>query len=108
MMARWMLVALVIGVIWNDAHAAEDEKINGAVASVARTHGKTMAQIALAWVMQKQPVAAPIVGVTKLEQLTDALGALDVKLGANDVAALEAPYRPRTPAGFQSGLPASR
>jgi aryl-alcohol dehydrogenase-like predicted oxidoreductase len=84
-----------------DAHAAEDEKINGAVAAVARTHGKTMAQIALAWVMQKQPVAAPIVGVTKLEQLTDALGALDVKLGANDVAALEAPYRPRTPAGFQ-------
>ena len=84
-----------------DAHAAEDEKINCAVAAVARTHGKTMAQIALAWVMQKQPVAAPIVGVTKLEQLTDALGALDVKLGANDVAALEAPYRPRTPAGFQ-------
>ena len=84
-----------------DAHAAEDEKINGAVAAVARTHGKTMAQIALAWVMQKQPVAAPIVGVTKLEQLTDALGALDVKLGANDIAALEAPYRPRTPAGFQ-------
>jgi len=51
--------------------------------------------------MQKQPVTAPIVGVTRLEQLTDALGALEVKLGADDVAALEAPYTPRRPAGFQ-------
>jgi len=84
-----------------DAHAAEDEKINGAVASVAKAHGKTMAQVALAWVMQKQPVTAPIVGVTRLEQLSDALGALEVKLGADDVAALEAPYTPRRPAGFQ-------
>ena len=51
------------------------------------------AQVALAWVLQKKPVTAPIVGVTKLPQLTDALGALDVVLSAEDVAALEAPYR---------------
>jgi aryl-alcohol dehydrogenase (NADP+) len=84
-----------------DANAKDDEAINGAVASVAKAHGKTMAQIALAWVMQKQPVAAPIVGITKLPQLTDALGALDVTLTPDDIKALEANYHPRTNAGFQ-------
>jgi aryl-alcohol dehydrogenase-like predicted oxidoreductase len=52
-------------------------------------------------VLQKQPVTAPIVGVTKLEQLTDAVGALQVQLSADDVKALEAPYTPRAIAGFQ-------
>ncbi len=60
-----------------------------------------MAQVALAWVLQKEPVTAPIVGITKLEQLTDALGSLDVELSDAEITALEAPYRPRTPAGFQ-------
>lgn len=83
-----------------DANAAVDEAVNGAVASVAKAKGKTMAQVALAWVLQKKQVTAPIVGVTKMEQLTDALGALDVQLSTDDVAALEAPYKPRRPAGF--------
>jgi aryl-alcohol dehydrogenase-like predicted oxidoreductase len=84
-----------------EANSQSDEAINGAVASVARARGKTMAQVALAWVLQKQPVTAPIVGVSKLEQLTDAIGAVDVTLTPEDVAALEAPYTPRQPAGFQ-------
>jgi aryl-alcohol dehydrogenase (NADP+) len=84
-----------------DATAATDVTINGAVAAVAKAKGKTMAQVALAWVMQKQPVAAPIVGVTKLEQLTDTIGAVDVTLTADEVEALEAPYTPRHTAGFQ-------
>ena len=84
-----------------DANATDDEKLNDAVASVARAKGAAMAQVALAWVMQKQPVTAPIVGVSKLAQLTDALGALDVKLTPDDVKALEAPYTPRAVAGFQ-------
>ena len=84
-----------------DPNAVDDQKISEAIASVAKGKSKTMAQVALAWVMQKQPVSAPIVGVTKLEQLTDALGAVDVVLTADEVAALEAPYRPRRTAGFQ-------
>jgi aryl-alcohol dehydrogenase-like predicted oxidoreductase len=84
-----------------DANAGADQKVNEAVAAVAKAKGKTMAQIALAWVMQKQPVSAPIVGVSKLEQLTDAVGAVGVKLTAEDVAALEKSYTPRTNAGFQ-------
>jgi aryl-alcohol dehydrogenase-like predicted oxidoreductase len=84
-----------------DANAKDDEKINNAVAGVAKAKGATMAQVALAWVMQKQPVTAPIVGVSKLAQLTDALGALDVKLTPEDVKALEAPYTPRPAVGFR-------
>jgi aryl-alcohol dehydrogenase (NADP+) len=83
-----------------DAHAAVDEKINGAVGEVAKAKGRTMAQVALAWVLQKQPVVAPIVGVTKLEQLTDAVGALDVTLSDDEIKALEAPYTPRGTVGF--------
>ena len=84
-----------------DANAADDEKINGAVAAIAKANGKTMAQVALAWVLQKKPVTAPIVGVTKLEQLTDAVGALEATLSADDIKALEAAYHPRATAGFQ-------
>jgi aryl-alcohol dehydrogenase (NADP+) len=84
-----------------DANAAADQKVNETIAAIAKAKGKTMAQIALAWVMQKQPVAAPIVGVSKLEQLTDAIGAVEVALSAEDVAALEANYTPRANAGFQ-------
>jgi aryl-alcohol dehydrogenase (NADP+) len=60
-----------------------------------------MAQVALAWVLQKQPVTAPIVGVTKLAQLTDALGALEMEFSTDDIKKLEAAYKPRLPGGFQ-------
>lgn len=84
-----------------DATAKDDEAINNAVAELATAKGAKMAQVALAWLLQKQPVTAPIVGVTKPEQLTDALGALEVTLSAEDVKALEVAYKPRSPAGFQ-------
>jgi aryl-alcohol dehydrogenase (NADP+) len=84
-----------------DAHTKDDEAVNNAVASIAKAKGATMAQIALAWLLQKKPVAAPIVGVSKLSQLTDAIGAIDVTLSADDVKALEAAYTPRATAGFQ-------
>lgn len=68
--------------------------INGAVQAVAQERGVKMAQVALSWVLQKQPVTAPIVGVTKLEQLTDAIGAVEIKLSPEEVSRLEAPYVP--------------
>ena len=71
---------------------AANRAINGVVGEVAGARGVKMAQVALAWVLQKQPVTAPIVGVTKLGQLEDALGALDVVLTADEIARLEAPY----------------
>ena len=74
--------------------------INAAVAEIATARGVKMAEVALAWVLQKQPVSAPIVGVTKLPQLTDALAALDLQLSADEIAKLEAPYQPTGISGF--------
>jgi aryl-alcohol dehydrogenase-like predicted oxidoreductase len=73
-----------------DAHRA----VNGVVGEIAAERGVKMAQVALAWVLQKQPVTAPIVGVTKLGQLDDALAALEFTLSADEVARLEAHYQP--------------
>jgi len=83
-----------------DGAEENDKAIVEAVTKLATEKGVKQAQIALAWVLQKKPVTAPIVGVTKLPQLADALGALDVTLSADDVKALEAPYRARANAGF--------
>ena len=80
---------------------AANQAINAAVADIAAARGVKMAQVALAWVLQKQPVTAPIVGVTKLSQLEDALGALDVGLSADEVARLEAPYRSTSAQSFR-------
>ena len=71
---------------------ATNREINAVVGDIARARGVKMAQVALAWVLQKQPVTAPIVGVTKLGQLEDAVGALEVKLSADEITRLEAPY----------------
>ena len=67
---------------------------------VATDRGVSPAQVATAWVLQKQPVTAPIVGVTKLPQLADALASVELELTADEVAALEKPYTPRAIAGF--------
>jgi aryl-alcohol dehydrogenase-like predicted oxidoreductase len=72
-----------------------DRKIVGAVTDIAAKRGVPAAQVALAWVLQKHPVTAPIVGATKVSHLEDAVGALSVKLTPEEVAALEAPYTPR-------------
>ncbi|KAJ7646512.1 hypothetical protein FB45DRAFT_1098305 [Roridomyces roridus] len=67
------------------------------VEQLAKKYNKTMAQIALAWHMTKDGVTAPIVGTTSLEKLEDLIGALDVKLSAEDVKYLEEPYKPMKP-----------
>jgi len=75
--------------------AAGDAAIIEAVRSVAARHDRPMAQVALAWVRSKPVVTAPIIGVTKMSQLDDAVASLEIDLGAEDIAELEAPYLPR-------------
>ncbi|KAJ7646508.1 NADP-dependent oxidoreductase domain-containing protein [Roridomyces roridus] len=70
------------------------------VEQLAKKYNKTMAQIALAWHMTKDGVTAPIVGTTSLEKLEDLIGALDVKLSAEDVKYLEEPYKPMKPMSY--------
>jgi aryl-alcohol dehydrogenase-like predicted oxidoreductase len=76
-----------------------DRKVVEALAAVARRLGRPRAQVALAWVLAKNEVAAPIVGATRLEQLDDAVAALTLELSPEDIAELEAPYVPHAVAG---------
>ncbi|PGM58272.1 aldo/keto reductase [Bacillus sp. AFS053548] len=69
------------------------------VAEIAEKHGVTKSNIALAWLLQKEPVTAPIIGATKISHLEDSVGALSVKLTANEVAYLEEPYVPHPVVG---------
>ena len=64
------------------------------VAAVAKARGVRPAQVALAWLLGKSPVVAPIVGASKMEHLEDALAALDIELGADEIRALEEGYEP--------------
>jgi aryl-alcohol dehydrogenase-like predicted oxidoreductase len=79
----------------------ENRPIVDAVQEIAETRGIPMAQVALAWVMENPSVAAPIVGPTKEHHLADAVAALDVDLTDDEIEALEAPYTPRLPSGFE-------
>lgn len=76
-----------------------DRRVVEAVASVAAVRGVPRAQVALAWVLHKREVSAPIVGATRLEQLDDAVAALSLKLSTEEIAALEAPYVPHAVVG---------
>ncbi len=82
-----------------DQTEAADRRVVAAVAEVAAEVGRPMAQVALAWVRQKAGVTAPIIGVSKPAQLTEALEGLSLELTPGQVARLEAPYVPRAVAG---------
>jgi len=71
-----------------------------ATRAVAKERGVTMAEVALAWLLARPGVTAPIVGATKLEHLDTAVKALDVELSAEESARLEAPYLPHPVRGF--------
>jgi 1-deoxyxylulose-5-phosphate synthase len=77
-----------------------DRQVVDAVGKVAEARGVPRAQVALAWVLSRPGVAAPIVGATRLEHLTDAVAAVDLRLDDDEVAELEAPYTPHPVAGF--------
>jgi aryl-alcohol dehydrogenase-like predicted oxidoreductase len=71
-----------------------DKPVVEAVGQVADKRGVPRAQVALAWLLSKPGVTAPIVGASKPHHLGDAIGALSLKLSPEEVAALEKPYQP--------------
>jgi 1-deoxyxylulose-5-phosphate synthase len=77
-----------------ELYGDDDFDVIDAVRAVAAERGLPPAQIALAWLLGKPAVAAPIVGATKLRHLEDAIAAVEVTLSGDEVARLEAPYRP--------------
>jgi aryl-alcohol dehydrogenase-like predicted oxidoreductase len=64
-----------------------------AVTAVARARGCEPAQVALAWLLSKPAVAAPIVGATRIAHLEAAVAALEIELSDDEIARLEAPYQ---------------
>lgn len=78
-----------------------DRQIVERVAEIAKKHGCSRTQIALAWLLQKQPVTAPIIGATKISHLEEAASALSVKLTHEEVSYLEEPYVPHQIVGHQ-------
>ncbi len=76
-----------------------DRRVLAAVDQVARARGLPHAQVALAWLLGRDGVVAPIVGATRMAHLETAVAALEVRLSAEEVAALEAPYVPHAIAG---------
>src|SRR4026209_589966 len=89
----------------NDQYAVDlydspsDLEVIEAVRQVAGEAGVTPGEMSLAWLLTKPAVAAPIIGATKLEYLDSAVRALDLKLSPEQVAAVEAPYKPHSVKG---------
>jgi aryl-alcohol dehydrogenase-like predicted oxidoreductase len=82
-------------------HSAEaDRRVAEQVARVAAERGVPMAQVAMAWLLRKPGVTAPIVGASKTSHLDDAVAALSLTLSSDEIAALEAPYVPHRVVGF--------
>jgi len=77
-----------------------DRRVIARVAEVAAQRGMPRAQVALAWLLQKPFITAPIVGASKLHHLDDAVAALSLKLTPEEIAALEEPYVPHSVVGF--------
>ncbi|MGG4107414.1 aldo/keto reductase [Paenibacillus lautus] len=82
-----------------DATADADRVIVERVAQIAAERAIPRVQVALAWLLQKQPITAPIVGATKISHLEDAAAALSVNLTLEEIASLEEPYVPHRVVG---------
>lgn len=84
-----------------DSTIDADRLIIERVASIAEKRGVPRIHIALAWLLQKESVAAPIVGATKISQLEDSVEALSVKLTSEEISSLEELYVPHSIVGAQ-------
>jgi 1-deoxyxylulose-5-phosphate synthase len=82
---------------------SEDFDVVERLVEVAAERDAPPAQVALAWLLHKPGVTAPIVGATRLEHLDDALAATELALTPDEVARLEEPYRPHPVLGHGDG-----
>lgn len=77
-----------------------DRRVVEQVAAIATARGVSRAQVALAWLLSKSVITAPIVGATRTQHLDDAAASLALELAPGEIAALEAPYVPHPIVGF--------
>lgn len=83
-----------------DESAEKDKIIIERVAEVAEKHGVSRVEVTLAWLLQKENLAAPIIGATKLNHVETAVKAVDFKLTSEDIVYLEEEYVPHKIVGF--------
>jgi aryl-alcohol dehydrogenase-like predicted oxidoreductase len=79
---------------------AADRKVVDRLGQISERRGVPRAQLALAWLLSKPGVTAPIVGATKVHHLQDAVAALSLHLTPEEIASLEEPYTPHPVLGF--------
>ena len=79
----------------------DDYAVVDRLIGIAGKRGVGNAQIALAWLLARPGITAPIIGASKMQHLDDAVQALAIKLGPEDLKALEEPYRPHPVLGHQ-------
>jgi 1-deoxyxylulose-5-phosphate synthase len=79
----------------------QDYDVVDQIVAIANERGDTPAQIALAWLLHKQGVTSPIIGATKMYQLEEAVAATEISLTAEEIAQIEAPYKPHAILGHQ-------
>ena len=82
-------------------YGPQDFDVVDRAVEVASARGVPSAQVALAWLLHKPVVTAPIVGASRVAHLEDAVAALSVRLSTDEIAALERPYVPHPVAGFE-------
>lgn len=82
-----------------DSTEQTDRRIVEQVARIAEERGVERVHVALAWLLAKEPVVSPIIGATRTGHLDAALGALDLELSEEEIAALEEPYIPHEVSG---------
>jgi len=80
--------------------AEADKRVVDRLGEVAEARGVSRAQVALAWILTKLTITAPIVGATKLQHIEDAVAAVTLKLTPEEVKALEEPYVPHAVLGL--------
>jgi aryl-alcohol dehydrogenase (NADP+) len=81
--------------------AESDDQVIARVQTLAAAHGVPPARIALAWMLHKPGITAPIVGASKPQHIEDAVGALSIKLCPEELKTLEEPYVPHPIAGHE-------
>ncbi|MBO6002565.1 MAG: aldo/keto reductase [Mailhella sp.] len=84
--------------VWNATNDVDKIVVDN-LEKTAKEHGRTMAQESLAWMLCKPYVTAPIVGMTSVQHVEEAVSALDITLSEEEIAALEAPYVPHIKTG---------
>lgn len=85
--------------VWDGTNALDKVVVDN-VQRLAEAKGLPMSQLALAWMLSKPWITAPIVGTTSIRHVEDAVAALNIELSPEDIQALEAPYAPHPVLGM--------